>query len=67
MAPGRPSRLRTGLTVAWLKLGSCTDQLASAAPSSIALTSKATPAISRRRRRTMSRSPSDRKLRLSKL
>ena len=27
---GRPSRLRTGASVAWLKLGSCTDQVASA-------------------------------------
>ena len=31
MAPGSPRRLRTGSLVAWLKLGSFTDQVASAA------------------------------------
>ena len=35
-APGEPSRLRTGALVAWLKLGSCTDQVASATASRIA-------------------------------
>ncbi len=36
MAPGTPSRLRTGALVAWLSLGSCTDQVASASASSVA-------------------------------
>ena len=66
MAPGRPSRLRTGALVAWLSEGSCTDQVASASASSMASAISARPPSSRRRRRSASRSASDRKLKLSR-
>ena len=55
MAPGAPSRLRTGALVAWLRLGSCTDQVASASVASTASSDQreaasfAQPAPDRRR------------------
>ena len=50
IAPGAPRRLRTGALVAWLKLGSFTDQVASAAAAPQASATSASPASSRRRR-----------------
>src|SRR5580693_8727166 len=52
MAPGWPSRLRTGASVAWLSDGSCTDQVASASVAIMARLSSAMPATSRKRRRS---------------
>ena len=53
MAPGAPSRLRTGALVAWLSDGSCTDQVASA---SAAMHARARSARSRQLSRTRRRS-----------
>ena len=55
IAPGAPSRLRTGASVAWLNEGSCTDQVASAHPIVTASVIKAMPPHSRMRRRIMPR------------
>ncbi len=59
-APETPSRLRTGALVAWLRLGSCTDQVASAmaARTDTAISTK--PAASYRRRRAAARNSSGR-------
>ena len=46
MAPAPPSRLRTGPEVAWLKLGSCTDQVRKASASAPAKASNMSPQAS---------------------
>ena len=60
IAPGAPSRLRTARRVAWLKLGSLTDQVASAAAAVPTAAISARPTSSRRRRCTAARKSSDR-------
>ena len=67
MAPGKPSRLWIGFCVAWLSEGSCTDQVASAMAPSSPSVSRARPAASLKRRRTMSRKCSVRKATTSRL
>src|SRR5215831_17326327 len=61
IAPGSPNRLWTGAEVAWVRLGSCTDQVASARPAVAANAISAKPAPSRRRRPISPRQSSDRK------
>src|SRR5262249_37852961 len=60
------NKLRAGVLVAWLSDGSWTDQVASASASSPAITMRARPPSSRRRRRNASRKESGRKFRPSK-
>ncbi len=67
MAPGAPSRLCTFALVAWLKEGSCTDQVASAIAVISASVMRPTPASSLRRRRTISRKWSETKAMASRL
>ena len=67
MAPAWPSMLCTGLLVAWLSEGSCTDQVANAIASSRAAAIKARPPNSRSRLFNASRSASGKKLKLSEL
>ena len=67
IAPGKPSRLCTGLCVAWLSEGSCTDQVASAIAPSSARVISARPASSLSRRRKMSRKCSETKAMASRL
>ena len=59
MAPGRPRRLRTGPSMAWLRLGSWTDHVTSARPQAPAKPSMARPAISAARRQRKSRTISE--------
>ena len=59
MAPGRPSRLCTGASVAWLSDGSRTDQVASASAAIMAKLIMAIPLTSRSRRRTTAPSWTD--------
>ena len=59
MAPGVPSRLRTGVSVAWLSEGSCTDQVASASDISAASAISAMPPHSHSLRRIALRMSSD--------
>ena len=66
IAPYCPNALCTGLLVAWLNEGSCTDQVASAIASRIARPISARPPSSRSRRCSASRTASGRKLRLSR-
>ena len=61
IAPPRPSTLRTGALVAWLRLGSCTDQVASASASRTASPDQREADSSRSRRCSASRSASGRK------
>ena len=67
MAPGWPSRLRTGASVAWLSDGSCTDQVASASAAIMARLSSAMPLTSRKRRRSKAPSWPDREAMPSRL
>ncbi len=57
MAPGQPRRLRTGESVALLRLGSSTDHVASEAATRPAIASSASPISSCARRATKARRP----------
>ncbi len=55
IAPGYPTMLRMARDVAWLRLGSCTDQVIRAAAPIPERDNKARPVSSRRRRANASR------------
>ena len=55
MAPGYPTMLRIAREVAWLRLGSCTDHVISAAAATPASAIRPRPASSRKRRARASR------------
>src|SRR5262245_58851345 len=67
IAPGRPSKLCTRASVAWLSDGSCTDQVASANAAIMAKLKSAIPPSSRKRRRSMAPRWPDKKATPSRL